>query len=65
MKGEFDPRMAVKRLRDRGARAALPVVVQKATPLQFREWWPGWKTRPECSACRCHRDRQSWSPTRC
>jgi len=46
MKGEFDPRMAVKRLRDRGARAALPVVVQKATPLQFREWWPGVETRP-------------------
>ncbi len=46
MKGEFDPRVAVKRLRDRGARAALPVVVQKAAPLQFREWWPGLETRP-------------------
>lgn len=46
MKGEFDPRVAVKHLRDRGARAALPVVVQKAAPLQFREWWPGVETKP-------------------
>ena len=46
MKGEFDPRVAVKRLRDRGARAALPVVVQKAAPMQFREWWPGVETKP-------------------
>ena len=27
--------------RDRGARAALPEVVEKAAPLRFREWWPG------------------------
>lgn len=46
MKGEFDPRVAVKHLRDRGARAALPVVVRKAAPLQFREWWPGVETQP-------------------
>ncbi|MEP6656424.1 MAG: 5-formyltetrahydrofolate cyclo-ligase [Betaproteobacteria bacterium] len=39
--GEFDPRFAIRRLRTRGATAALPVVVQKKTPLQFREWWPG------------------------
>jgi len=39
--GEFDPRFAIRRLREQGARAALPVVVQKSTPLQFREWWPG------------------------
>lgn len=40
-KGEFDPRPAVRYLRKFGTRAALPVVVQKAAPLQFREWWPG------------------------
>jgi 5,10-methenyltetrahydrofolate synthetase len=40
-RGEFDPRYAMKALRDRGARAALPIVVTKAAPLQFREWWPG------------------------
>ena len=45
-KGEVDPRIAVLRLRERGARAALPVVVEKKAPLQFREWWPGCITRP-------------------
>ena len=39
--GEFDPRFAIRHLREGGARAALPVVVQKSAPLQFREWWPG------------------------
>ncbi len=42
--GEFDPRFAIHRLRERGARAALPVVMQKGAPLQFREWWPGVNT---------------------
>lgn len=42
--GEFDPRFAIHRLRERGARAALPVVLQKGAPLQFREWWPGVST---------------------
>lgn len=40
-KGEFDPRFAIHGWRRGGARAALPVVVQKGAPLQFREWWPG------------------------
>jgi 5,10-methenyltetrahydrofolate synthetase len=39
--GEFDPRHAVRHLRKRGARTALPEVVQKAAPLQFRHWQPG------------------------
>jgi 5,10-methenyltetrahydrofolate synthetase len=39
--GEFDPRHAVRHWRDRGATAALPEVVRKAEPLQFRAWWPG------------------------
>ena len=39
--GEFDPRHAVRHFRDRGARTALPEVVQKAQPLQFRHWQPG------------------------
>jgi hypothetical protein len=46
MKGEFDPRVAILRLREQGARAALPVVVKKAAPLEFREWWPGIETVP-------------------
>ena len=40
-KGEFDARFAIRRWRERGATAALPVVVGKAMPLQFRQWWPG------------------------
>jgi 5-formyltetrahydrofolate cyclo-ligase len=40
-KGEFDARPVLTALRDRGIRLALPVVVEKAQPLQFREWWPG------------------------
>jgi 5,10-methenyltetrahydrofolate synthetase len=41
MQGEFDPRFAIRQWRDGGAVAALPVVVEKRAPLQFREWWPG------------------------
>jgi 5-formyltetrahydrofolate cyclo-ligase len=40
-RGEVDVRFAVRRLREAGAHAALPVVAAKATPLQFRRWWPG------------------------
>ena len=40
-KGEFDARFAMRHLRQRGATAALPVVIQKREPLQFRMWWPG------------------------
>lgn len=40
-KNEFDARFVIRRFRDRGATAALPAVVAKASPLQFRKWWPG------------------------
>ncbi|MDE1990687.1 MAG: 5-formyltetrahydrofolate cyclo-ligase [Betaproteobacteria bacterium] len=40
-KGEFDPRFAIHHWRQQGAVAALPEVVEKGKPLQFREWWPG------------------------
>lgn len=40
-KGEFDARFAIRDFRRRGAIAALPAVVAKAGPLQFRQWWPG------------------------
>src|SRR3990170_505389 len=39
--GEFDARFAIRYFRSRGATAALPAVVGKAGPLQFRKWWPG------------------------
>jgi 5,10-methenyltetrahydrofolate synthetase len=45
-KGEFDARFAVRRWRDQGAIAALPEVVAKGHPLQFREWWPGAQMKP-------------------
>lgn len=38
---EPEPRFAVRRWRERGSRAALPVVVAPRTALAFREWWPG------------------------
>ena len=40
-KGEVDARHAVRHLRQRGAVAALPTVVNKGEPLQFLQWWPG------------------------
>ena len=44
VKGQFDPRFAMRVWRERGARTALPVVLGKAMPLQFRVWWPGMRT---------------------
>src|SRR5262245_23749659 len=40
-KNEYDARFLARRLRDRGAQTALPVVVAPKTPLLFREWHPG------------------------
>ena len=40
-KGEFDARFAIRKFRERGAIAALPAVIAKDGPLQFRKWWPG------------------------
>ena len=40
-KGEYDVRPVARRLHASGARLALPVVVEKARPLIFREWAPG------------------------
>lgn len=40
-KGEVDPRPLIHQLRAHGTRVALPAVVAKNQPLEFREWWPG------------------------
>jgi 5,10-methenyltetrahydrofolate synthetase len=40
-KGEFDARFAIRTFRSGGAHAALPAVVDKKGPLEFRLWWPG------------------------
>jgi 5-formyltetrahydrofolate cyclo-ligase len=45
-RSEFDARFVVRRWRDLGATAALPAVVEKAGPLQFRHWWPGAPMKP-------------------
>ena len=39
-KGEYDPRPLVRALHREGARLALPVVVQRARPMEFRAWRP-------------------------
>ena len=39
--GEFDARSLIGQLRTQGARVALPVVIAKKHPLEYREWWPG------------------------
>lgn len=41
IRGEYDARKLIAALIDRGARAAMPVVVQKRAPLVFRAWHPG------------------------
>jgi len=45
-KGEHDPRPLARSLRDGGARLCLPVVLEPARPLAFREWWPGMRLAP-------------------
>jgi 5,10-methenyltetrahydrofolate synthetase len=40
-KGEVDTRFFIYEMRKRGAKAALPAVIAKKEPLEFREWWPG------------------------
>jgi 5,10-methenyltetrahydrofolate synthetase len=42
-RNEYDARFLARRLRERGAVTALPVVVAARTPLVFREWHPGVK----------------------
>lgn len=41
IRGEYDARKLVAALIDRGAHAAMPVVVEKSAPLIFRDWHPG------------------------
>jgi 5,10-methenyltetrahydrofolate synthetase len=45
-KGEYDARSLISRLRARGARAALPAVIAKKQPLEYREWSPGVVMKP-------------------
>lgn len=43
IRNEYDVRHLLRRLRERGATAALPVVLAPKAPLIFREWHPGVK----------------------
>ena len=45
-RSEFDARFVIRRWRDLGATAALPAVVEKSGPLEFRHWWPGAPMKP-------------------
>ena len=45
-KGEVDVRFAIRHFRERGARAAMPAVVDPNGPLEFRLWWPGTAMEP-------------------
>ncbi|MEM0987724.1 MAG: 5-formyltetrahydrofolate cyclo-ligase [Pseudomonadota bacterium] len=38
---EIDPTQLMAELHCQGCRLAVPVIVAEATPLVFREWWPG------------------------
>src|SRR5450759_1398512 len=40
-KDEFDARYVIRNWRMADMKAALPEVVAKNQPLQFRTWWPG------------------------
>ncbi len=41
IRGEYDARALIAALIERGARAAMPVVIEKGAPLLFRDWRPG------------------------
>jgi len=41
IRNEYDARHLIRRLRQQGAAAVLPVVLAPNTPLIFREWHPG------------------------
>jgi 5-formyltetrahydrofolate cyclo-ligase len=45
-KGEYDPRPLMRSLHGPRLRLLLPVVVERARPLVFREWWPGIRMTP-------------------
>lgn len=45
-KEEVDVRFAIRQFRERGARAAMPAVVDPKGPLEFRFWWPGAAMQP-------------------
>lgn len=46
IRNEYDARPLVQRLRGRGMRAALPVIVAPGQPMLFREWYPGVQLAP-------------------
>ena len=45
-RGEYDPMPVISRLIARGGQVALPLVVAKAQPLEYRAWRPGMEMTP-------------------
>lgn len=45
-KAEYDPRPLARALHAEGAKLALPVVVERNRPMQFRPWHPGTRLEP-------------------
>lgn len=46
-RGEYDARFVVKHFREHGAMTALPAVIAKKAPLEFRHWRPGLQMKKE------------------
>lgn len=62
-KGELDLRELAKSLHESGARLSLPVVVEKAEPLEFWSWEPGAKLVPGIWRIPVPAERELASPT--
>jgi 5-formyltetrahydrofolate cyclo-ligase len=62
-RGEMDLRELAKSLHQSGARLSLPVVVEKAKPLEFWSWEPGAKLVPGIWRIPVPAERELASPT--
>ena len=62
-RGEIGPHPLVRRLVERGGRAALPVVVEKGQPLEFWAWRPGAQLRRGVWDIPIPTERQAVRPT--
>ena len=45
-RGEYDPMPVISQVIERGGQVALPLVVAKAQPLEYRAWRPGMEMTP-------------------
>lgn len=47
IRGEVDLRPLMREVVSRGGCAALPAVIERHSPLEFRRWWPGMPLYPD------------------